>query len=110
MVRVTMSQVTDSEKPKHSTPQTIISTSSSLSNDCHFRWRCRCSTNLSLMAIVIPGDGGKSTGLPAASRRMRPCGGLMVREARRLRAPHHEGLVHRPDQVLDLLGVRPELL
>ncbi len=37
MVRVTMSAVTDSEKPKHNTPQMIIRISSSLSNDRHFR-------------------------------------------------------------------------
>ena len=37
MVRVTMSNITDSEKPKHSTPQRIIRTSSSLSSARHFR-------------------------------------------------------------------------
>ncbi len=31
MVRVTMSNITDSEKPKHNSPQMIIRTSSSLS-------------------------------------------------------------------------------
>ena len=36
-LRVTMSQVTDSENPKHNTPQRIISASSSLSNAGHFR-------------------------------------------------------------------------
>ena len=37
MVRVTISAVTESENPKHNTPQTIIRNSSSLSNDRHFR-------------------------------------------------------------------------
>ena len=37
MVRVTMSAVTDSEKPKQSTPQRIISASSSQSSPRHLR-------------------------------------------------------------------------
>ena len=37
MVRVTMSNITDSEKPKHSTPHRIISPSSSQSSHRHFR-------------------------------------------------------------------------
>ena len=37
MVRVTMSNITDSEKPKHNSPHSIIRISSSLSNDRHFR-------------------------------------------------------------------------
>ena len=37
MVRVTMSNITDTEKPKHSTPQSIIRISSSRSNARHFR-------------------------------------------------------------------------
>src|SRR3982750_1971582 len=34
----------------------------------------------------------------------------MVRDAREGRAPHHEELVDRPDQVLDLFRMWPELL
>src|SRR6478672_3014582 len=61
MVRVTMSAVTDSEKPKHSTPHRIMSASSSQSSQRHFRWRWRCNTSLSAMAIatlVVPAKAG----------------------------------------------------
>src|SRR5215475_9323049 len=51
MVRVTMSAVTDNEKPKHSRPHSIIRISSSRSSARHFRCRCRCSTNVSAMAM-----------------------------------------------------------
>ena len=36
--------------------------------------------------------------------------GLMVRDARQLRAPYHEELIDRPDQCLDLVGVRAKIL
>src|SRR5215471_21386310 len=52
MVRVTMSAVTDSEKPKHNTPHNSIKTSSSRSNARHFKWRCRCNTSLSAIGIL----------------------------------------------------------
>src|ERR1700747_913547 len=77
-----MSAVTDSEKPKQSTPHSTISASSRQSNARHFRWRCRCKTSLSAIAINLP-----------------------VADA----AASH-GLVERSDQGLDLLGVGPEIV
>src|SRR6516225_7901763 len=81
IVRVRMLAVTDSEKPKQSTPHSTISASSRRSSARHFRWRCRCSTSLSAIAINLP------VAAAAASHR----------------------LVDRSDQVLDLLGVGPEI-
>src|ERR1700730_4388526 len=86
MVRVTMSAVTDNEKPKQSRPHSTIKPSSSLSNTGHFRCPCRCSTSLSAMAIeysvVLVGRPGDVT----------------------------RGSVDCADQILDLLRVRSEIL
>src|SRR4029079_8102468 len=54
IVRVRMSNITDSEKPKHRIPQTIIRINSSLYSERHFRWCCRCKTNLSAIVIGMP--------------------------------------------------------
>src|SRR6516225_6553592 len=82
MVRVTISAVTDIEKPKQRTPHSTIRINSSLSSVRHFRWRCRCKTSLSAIAILSPRRGS---------------GGMC-------------GLVDPADQVLDLLGVRAEVV
>ena len=56
--RVTMSQITDVQKPASVTPHSTISTPSSQSSDFHLRWRWRVSTSsgfrlaIYLMALI----------------------------------------------------------
>src|SRR5579863_4520865 len=65
MVRVAMSQTTESEKPKHRMPHNIISASSSQSSARHFRCCCRCKTSLSAIAIVQLSRSDKFLVVPA---------------------------------------------
>src|SRR5216683_2699883 len=80
MVRVTMSQTTEVQKPISVAPHSTISSDSSQSSAGHFNLRCRCRTSERSSAITL------------------------------LRRPARMALLHRADQLLDLRGMRPEVL
>src|SRR5437660_986718 len=54
MVRVTMSNITEVEKPSRVSPQRTISTDSSPSSARHFRWRWRCRTRRLATPMRVP--------------------------------------------------------
>src|SRR6516225_10612941 len=93
IVRVTMSKMTVVQKANSSAPHKAIKASSRPSKARHFKCDCRRATSLSAIAMGAPAANAHPSGAGFAGPAMRP-------------SPR---LLHADDQILDLLGMRPEV-